>query len=130
MDASGRATRSTELCEMSRSCHSATSSSPAPRYPRSRRASPQRRSERMGLRLCGMDELPFWPAPKGSSASPSSLRARCLISVHMSSMVAPMDAQAARYSAWRSRAITWVAGTGVRPRAAQTRDSTAGSMLE
>ena len=48
----------------------------------------------------------------------------------MSSTVAPMDAQAAKYSAWRSRAITWVAGTGVSPSAAQTRASTAGSMFE
>ena len=34
-----------------------------------------------------------------------------------SSTVAPTDAHAYRYSAWRSRAITCVAGTGVRPRA-------------
>ena len=48
----------------------------------------------------------------------------------ISSTVAPTEAHAYRYSAWRSRAITWVAGTGVRPRAAQTWRSTAGSMLE
>ena len=91
---------------------------------------PHRRSERTGLRLWGMDELPFCPAAKGSSASPTSVRARWRISVHMSSMVAPIDAQAARYSAWRSRAMTWVAGTGVSPSAAHTRASTAGSILE
>ena len=34
--------------------------------------------------------------------------------------VAPTDAQAYRYSAWRSRATTWVAGTGVSPSAAHT----------
>ena len=27
------------------------------------------RSQRIGLRLCGMAELPFWPRPKGSSTS-------------------------------------------------------------
>ena len=43
---------------------------------------------------------------------------------------APTAAQAQRYSAWRSRATTWVAGTGVSPRAAHTWASTAGSMLE
>ena len=48
----------------------------------------------MGLRLWGMDELPFCPAPKGSSASPTSLRARWRISVHISSTVEPMAAQA------------------------------------
>ena len=52
------------------------------------------RSDRTGLRLCGMAELPFWPAPNGSSTSPTSLRARWRISVAISSIVAPTDAQA------------------------------------
>ncbi len=52
------------------------------------------------------------------------------ISVAICSMVAPTDAQAQRYSAWRSRATTWVAGTGTRPRAEHTWASTRGSMLE
>ncbi len=50
--------------------------------------------------------------------------------MHISSIVAPTEAQAQRYSAWRSRATTWVAGTGVRPSAAHTMASTAGSMFE
>ena len=71
----------------------------------------------MGLRLWGMAELPFWPAPKASSTSPTSVRARCRISVPIISMVAPTDAHAHSSSAWRSRAMTWVAGTAVSPRA-------------
>ncbi len=120
MLASGSTIRSTELWEMSRSCQRATSSSPLTRYPRSTLASPQRRSERTGLRLWGMAELPFWPGLNGSSTSPISLRARCRTSVAMASTVAPAEAQAHRYSAWRSRATTWLAGTGVRPRARHT----------
>ena len=54
----------------------------------------------------------------------------CRTSVAISSMVAPTEAQAHRYSAWRSRATTWVAGVGVRPSAAQTWSSTRGSMFE
>ena len=77
-----------------------------------------------------MAELPFWPGLNGSSTSPSSLRARWRISVAIFSMVAPTEAQAHRYSAWRSRATTWVAGTGTRPRAEHTCASTRGSMLE
>ena len=46
--------RSTDECEMSRSCQSATFSSPAPRLPRSTRASPHSCSHFTGLRLCGI----------------------------------------------------------------------------
>ena len=53
--------RSTEECEMSRSCHSATSSSAGVTAERTMRASPVRFSARTGLRLCGMAEEPFWP---------------------------------------------------------------------
>ena len=60
--ASGRTIRSTELWEMSRSCHSATSSSPAT----SSRGAPgpgrTSRSAVIGFRLCGIDDEPFWPA--------------------------------------------------------------------
>ena len=52
--ASGAMTRSTDECEMSRSCHSAMSSSAAPAYARRRRARPHRFSDRMGFFLCGM----------------------------------------------------------------------------
>ncbi len=77
-----------------------------------------------------MAELPFWPGLNGSSTSPNSLRAMWRTSVAMDSTVVPTEAQAHRYSAWRSRETTWVAGVGVSPRARQTCSSTRGSMLE
>ena len=46
------------------------------RWPRTTRASPQICSEVTGLRLCGIAELPFCPAPKDSSASRTSVRCR------------------------------------------------------
>ena len=49
---------------MSRSCHSATFSSAAWALPRSTRASPEICSLLIGLRLCGIDEEPFWPGPE------------------------------------------------------------------
>ena len=65
---SGRMMRSTDECEMSRSCHSATFSSPACRLPRSTRARPQSCSAFTGLRLCGIALEPFCaPARNGSS---------------------------------------------------------------
>ena len=51
---------------MSRSCHSATSSSAAWALPRSTRASPQICSLLIGLRLWGIAEEPFCPARNGS----------------------------------------------------------------
>ena len=83
----------------------------------------------MGLRLWGMAEEPFWPAAKPSSTSRTSVRCRWRSSTAISSIVAPTDAQAHRYSACRSRAMTCVAGTGVRPSAAHTWRSTKGSTL-
>ena len=102
---------------MSRSCHSATSSRPACRLPRRMRARPVSRSAVIGLRLWGMAELPFWPAlePLLDLAHLGALQVADLGGD--SSMVAPTEAQAYRYWAWRSRAITWVAGTGCSPRA-------------
>ena len=50
-DESGRMTRSTDECEMSRSCHRLTSSRPADRLPRKMRARPDSRSAVIGLRL-------------------------------------------------------------------------------
>ena len=61
--------RSTDECEMSRSCHSATSSSAGVTAERTMRASPVRFSVNTGLRLCGMADEPFWPSEKNSSAS-------------------------------------------------------------
>ena len=61
MKLSGRMTRSTDECEMSRSCHSATFSSAAIALPRSSRASPMICSQPIGLRLCGIADEPFCP---------------------------------------------------------------------
>ena len=44
---------------MSRSCQRATFSSPTTAFPRTTRASPQMRSETIGLRLCGIADEPF-----------------------------------------------------------------------
>ena len=72
--ASGPMTRSTDECEMSRSCQSATSSSAADSYDRSSRARPHRFSDRIGFFLCGIADEPFCPLPKASFASPTSVR--------------------------------------------------------
>src|ERR1700719_47860 len=45
------------------------------------RARPTRFSDSTGLRLCGIDEEPFWPAEKYSSASNTSVRCKWRISV-------------------------------------------------
>ena len=47
---------------MSRSCQSATFSSPTTAAARTTRARPQIRSATTGLRLCGIADEPFWPA--------------------------------------------------------------------
>ena len=51
--------RSTDECEMSRSCQSATFSSAGVTAARTTRASPQRFSLSTGLRLCGIALEPF-----------------------------------------------------------------------
>ena len=61
MKLSGRMTRSTDECEMSRSCQSATFSSAACALPRSSRARPTICSQPIGLRLCGIADEPFCP---------------------------------------------------------------------
>ena len=69
--------RSTDECEMSRSCHNATFSRPACRLPRSTRASPLSCSAFTGLRLWGIALEPFCdPARNGSSTSRTSVRWR------------------------------------------------------
>ena len=88
-------TRSTDECEMSRSCHSATSSSAACRLPRSTRANPDNCSDFTGFRLCGIALEPFCsPSRNGSSTSRTSVRCRCRISTANDSTVAPSDAHA------------------------------------
>ena len=91
--------RSTELWEMSRSCHRATSCIPACRLPRSTRDKPLIVSALIGLRLWGIALEPFWPALNPSCTSPTSVRCRWRSSTAISSIVDPTDAQAQRYSA-------------------------------
>ena len=66
---------------MSRSCQSVTFSSAGTTAERTRRASPVRFSVSTGLRLCGIEDEPFWPGEKYSSASRTSVRCRWRISV-------------------------------------------------
>ena len=73
---SGRMMRSTDECEMSRSCHSATFSIAAWVLARTTRARPLICSQVMGLRLCGMADEPFCFSLKNSSASRTSVRCR------------------------------------------------------
>src|ERR1700735_3828696 len=71
------------------------------------RARPTRFSDSTGLRLCGIDEEPFWPAEKYSSASRTSVRCRWRISVASRSTEAATTPSVAKYMAWRARGITW-----------------------
>ena len=64
---------------------------------------PAIRSHRIGLRLWGIAELPFWPARNGSISSPISVCCRLRISVAKRSSEPPVTAIAARSAAWRSR---------------------------
>ena len=96
---------------MSRSCHSATSSSAATAWPRMTRARPLMRSAVMGLRLWGIALEPFCPLVNASSASRSSVRCRWRSSVASRSSELAATARAETSSAWRSRATTCVALT-------------------
>ena len=128
MKLSGMTTRSTDECEMSRSCHRATFSSAAMALARSTRASPVNCSHPMGLRLWGMADEPFWPFAKPSSTSPISVFCRPRTSTANFSIEAPVMARAPSSSACRSRCtICDATGAGVSPRAAQTRRSISGS---
>ena len=86
--------RSTEEWEMSRSCHRATSCSPASRLERTTRARPLIVSAEIGLRLWGIADEPFWPGLKPSSTSATSVRWRWRSSTATSSHVAAIDASA------------------------------------
>ena len=118
--ASGPITRSTDECEMSRSCQSATFSSAAAAYERSRRAMPHRFSDRIGFFLCGMADEPFCPLPNASIASPTSVRCQWRTVSAMRSTAVPRRASALKSAAWRSRATICV-GTisGRRPSVAE-----------
>ena len=116
---------------MSRSCQSATFSSPTSAAPRTTRASPQIRSATIGLRLCGIADEPFWPLPNGSSTSRTSVRARWRISSANRSSDAASSASAISSSACRSRwRICVELGAGSRPSRSQAIRSTSGSAAE
>ena len=91
---------------------------------------PVSRSQMIGLRLCGIAELPFWPLPKGSSASRTSVRCRCRISIASFSSVAPQRAIAASELGVAVALHDLGAHRGETPARAdrQTFASTAGSM--
>ena len=63
-----------------------------------------------------MAELPFWPFEKNSSASSTSVRCMCLISVAIFSMLLAITPSVAKNIACRSRGITCVEiGSGRSP---------------
>ena len=114
---------------MSRSCQSATFSSPTSAAARTTRARPQMRSATTGLRLCGIADEPFWPLPNGSSTSRTSVRARWRISSANLSSDEATSASAASSSAWRSRwRICVETGAGSRPRRSHASRSSSGSV--
>ena len=76
---------------MSRSCHSATFSSEASALARTSRARPLTCSQPTGLRLWGMADEPFWPEPKGSSTSRTSVFCSARISVANFSRLAAIE---------------------------------------
>ena len=89
-------TRSTDEWLMSRSCQSAMFSIAARLFERTILAKPHRFSEMMGLRLCGIADEPFCPGVNGSSASNTSVRCRCRISVANFSMLPARSASTVR----------------------------------
>ena len=93
MKLSAWATRSAEEWLMSRSCQRATLSKATWALAFTTRERPQTFSMVMGLRLCGMAELPFWPFLNGSSASSVSVRWRLRTSVAIRSQVAAVVAR-------------------------------------
>ncbi len=131
MAASGSATLSVDECEMSRSCQSGMPSITGTTCARTTLARPLIRSERTGFFLCGMADEPFWPWPKGSASSATSVCCPSLISRATASHTLAIRARTPTHSAIPSRITTWVAtSAGHSPSSASTCDSMAGSMLE
>jgi hypothetical protein len=120
MVASGPMNRSTELCEISRSCHSATFSIAGTTALRTMRARPVRFSVSTGLRLCGIAELPFCPGEKYSSASSTSVRCKWRTSTASRSIEEAITPRVAKNIACRSRGMTWVETVHLRPSFAAT----------
>ena len=80
---------------MSRSCHSATSSSAGCTLPRITRDKPEICSQVIGFRLCGMADDPFCFSLKNSSASRTSVLCKWRISVAILSRVQATTASTA-----------------------------------
>src|ERR1700744_5472024 len=69
---------------------------------------PVRFSDSTGLRLCGMAEEPFWPSEKNSSASSTSVRCKCRISVANRAHVTRTTAPAQRQQERNDRSDAWI----------------------
>ena len=107
MEASGKSTRSQEELVRSRSSQSVLFWSEGSTAERMIRARPQTCSLLIGFRLWGMVEDPTCFAPKASSTSPISVRWRERTSMPILSSVVATPAQNMKYSAYRSREMTW-----------------------
>ena len=93
---------------MSRSCQSVTFSIAGITAILTRRERPVRFSVSTGFLLCGIAEEPFCPFEKYSSASKTSVRCICLISVAMFSIELATTPKVAKNAACLSRGIIWV----------------------
>ena len=107
MDASGKSSRSQEELVKSRSSQRVLFWSAGSTAERMMRARPQTCSDLMGFLLCGIVDEPTWFFPNASSTSPISVRWRLRISTPILSSVVATPAQNMKYSAYRSREITW-----------------------
>src|SRR6185369_10906442 len=77
-----------------------------------------------------MADDPFCPLVNCSSASSTSVRCRWRTSTAIRSIEEAMIDSTQKYSAWRSRGMTWLdTGSGLRPILPQTYSSTNGSIL-
>ena len=95
-----------------------------------RRAKPVKFSVKTGFRLCGIAEEPFCPLEKNSSASSTSVRCICLISIAIFSIELATTPNALKYAACLSRGMIWVLiVSGAIFNFLQTYSSTYGSMF-
>src|SRR5215207_9907746 len=116
---------------MSRSCQSGIPSVTGVTYPRTIRAKPAIRSDRIGFFLCGIALEPFCPARNASDSSRTSVRCPCRTSSATASHTVTRIASAETHSAIPSRSTTWVAtSAGARPSATAAVSSTDGSSEE
>src|SRR5512136_3290815 len=108
MEDSGKMTRSQEELVRSRSSQRVLFWRAGSTAERMMRASPQTCSDLIGLRLWGMVDEPTCFAPNASSTSPISVRWSERISTPILSSVVATLAQNMKYSAYRSRDMTWL----------------------